>query len=243
MFRCDRRKDNTPSSTGPCDGQSNRAPGRTPPRRDRSTGALTSAQAGGQSTDFVYDADGNRLIRRTPDGHRTLYITGSEITADNAGTVTATRYYATGDTTVAARRTGGANGTLSWLIGDAQGTQHLAVNTATNTVDRQDYTPSAPSRALLAASALPPTGASSTRPRTTPPASPPSAPATTTPPSPASSPPAPSSTNAPPTTSKRRPGGSPPGPIRGHTRGHIRAGHPGTVQVRAVSDYPLSVHI
>ncbi|MER8046658.1 RHS repeat-associated core domain-containing protein [Streptomyces sp. NPDC094032] len=105
------------------------------------TRQLITATVGGKSTDFVYDADGSRLVRRTPDGARTASLAGTEITADAAGTVTARRYYTSGGATVAVRTPGGADGTVHWLLGDTQGSAHLAVDTTTGTVSRQRYLP------------------------------------------------------------------------------------------------------
>ncbi|MFE7808736.1 RHS repeat-associated core domain-containing protein [Streptomyces sp. NPDC057430] len=105
------------------------------------TGQLVKAIVEGKSTDFVYDADGNRLIRRTPDGDRTAYIAGTEITADAAGAVSARRYYTSGGATVAIRTPDGGDGTVHWLLGDTQGSAHLAVNADTGAVSRQRYLP------------------------------------------------------------------------------------------------------
>lgn len=85
--------------------------------------------------------NGNRLIRRTPDGDRTAYISGTEITADAAGSVTARRYYTSGGTTVAIRTPDGNDGTVHWLLGDTQGSAHLAVHADTGAVSRQRYLP------------------------------------------------------------------------------------------------------
>ena len=47
---------------------------------------------GGQTTSFVYDADGNRLIRKEP-GATTLYLPGMELRLNHAtGAVNGTRY-------------------------------------------------------------------------------------------------------------------------------------------------------
>ncbi|MEU7996182.1 hypothetical protein AB0B83_12710 [Micromonospora sp. NPDC049060] len=69
-------------------------------------------------TSFVYDANGNRLIRRDPAG-KTLYLPGQEIRY-NAGTntTTSTRYYSYNGAMIASRTATG----LTWLAGDHHGT-------------------------------------------------------------------------------------------------------------------------
>jgi prepilin-type processing-associated H-X9-DG protein len=49
----------------------------------------------------VYDADGQRLLRRHPSGN-VLYLDGTEL-ADTRGAVTAIRYHTLGDSTIAMR--------------------------------------------------------------------------------------------------------------------------------------------
>ncbi|WP_433434955.1 hypothetical protein [Nonomuraea sp. CA-141351] len=70
-------------------------------------GELTQATVDGQQTGMVYDADGERLIRRDPDGSATLYLGAMELRLAG-GQVTAKRYYTTADDgLVAMRDTGG----------------------------------------------------------------------------------------------------------------------------------------
>ncbi|MEU7825934.1 RHS repeat-associated core domain-containing protein [Catellatospora sp. NPDC049133] len=89
------------------------------------------------ATSFVYDANGSRLIRRTPQS-TTLYLDGQELTLNrSAGTLTPTRYYAHAGKTVAVR----TGGKLYWLLGDHQGTSQLAVDADTMAVRQQRRTP------------------------------------------------------------------------------------------------------
>jgi YD repeat-containing protein len=83
--------------------------------------SVTSYQPGqpAQETSFAYDAAGDRLIRRDPDGTVTLYLPGMDLASDGTA-VTATRYYSISGTTVAARTSGPGAG-LSWLTGNPQG--------------------------------------------------------------------------------------------------------------------------
>ncbi|MEU6264662.1 polymorphic toxin-type HINT domain-containing protein [Saccharopolyspora shandongensis] len=92
----------------------------------------------GTSTEFVYDADGQRLLRRDPTG-TTLYLDGQEAHLDPTGTVvTATRYYTHAGSTIAMRETGGK---LSWLAQDHQATTTLSINTDTLETTRRRYLP------------------------------------------------------------------------------------------------------
>ncbi|GHJ46769.1 hypothetical protein Cs7R123_41110 [Catellatospora sp. TT07R-123] len=96
------------------------------------------AVGGDQTTTYLYDASGNEILRDAPTD-RTLYLGGTEVTANAAGTATtgAVRYYTAGGHTVGSRSTSGG---LSWLAGDHQGTTQLAVNQTTQavTIRRQD---------------------------------------------------------------------------------------------------------
>ncbi|WTW98812.1 polymorphic toxin-type HINT domain-containing protein [Streptomycetaceae bacterium NBC_01309] len=78
----------------------------------------------GDST-FVYDADGNRLLRRTA-SESTLFLGETEITSGVGGAVSAERYYShPGAPTVV--RTAGSGGVLTALISDIHNTATLAI--------------------------------------------------------------------------------------------------------------------
>ncbi|MEY7971696.1 RHS repeat domain-containing protein [Saccharomonospora xinjiangensis] len=84
-------------------------------------------------TEFLYDADGQRLLRRDPDG-ATLYLEGQELRWDReSGETTTTRYYSFGDSTVAMRTEAG----VMWLLGDHQGTSRFAVDAQSMQVTRR----------------------------------------------------------------------------------------------------------
>ncbi|MCD5353835.1 polymorphic toxin-type HINT domain-containing protein [Kineosporia mesophila] len=94
--------------------------------KDAAGQALTWTDEGSQSTatdksgttSYVYDADGNRLIRRDPTG-TTVYLTGGqEVRKPTSGTATATRYYSHDGENVAVRTKAG----LNWLLNDHHGT-------------------------------------------------------------------------------------------------------------------------
>ncbi|MEU9841885.1 type IV secretion protein Rhs, partial [Actinomadura sp. NPDC048032] len=102
-------------------------------------GELTKVTENGNDVTFVYDADGNRLIRKDPAGS-TLYLPdGTELRALNgAATATGTRYYTFGDQTVAMRT---SDGTITHLVGDHQGTSQIAVNTSSRQTTVRRTTP------------------------------------------------------------------------------------------------------
>ena len=96
----------------------------------------TSTDATGE-TRYIYDADGNRLIRRDPDG-KTLYLPGQEIRYDSgSATTSTTRYYSFAGSTVASRTALG----LSWLSSDHQGTAAVAVDAVTQQAQVRRQTP------------------------------------------------------------------------------------------------------
>ncbi|MEU4626868.1 polymorphic toxin-type HINT domain-containing protein [Actinoplanes sp. NPDC023801] len=94
---------------------------------------------GTKTTSSLYDADGTRLIHRDNTG-TTLYLPGNEIRRVISGTAaTATRYYSFGGGTIATRTN--AAQSLTWLFGDHQGTQSIAVNAYTQQVTVRRQTP------------------------------------------------------------------------------------------------------
>jgi RHS repeat-associated protein len=55
---------------------------------------LISVTVNGQTTQFIYDSDGNLVKKIKPDGSKTLYVGGIyEVDKDSAGTVTGTKTY------------------------------------------------------------------------------------------------------------------------------------------------------
>ncbi|MEU5783623.1 RHS repeat-associated core domain-containing protein [Micromonospora lupini] len=82
---------------------------------------------------IIYDTDGARLLRRDATG-TTLYLPGQDIRRDSNSVISGTRYYTFAGKTVASRNPNG----LTWLYTDHQGTQHTAVNSASQaTVQRR----------------------------------------------------------------------------------------------------------
>ena len=88
-------------------------------------GHLSKATEGEKTTEYLYDADGNRLIGRTPT-ETTLYLGHTEVTlAKGADKPKATRYVDLGGGQNAIRND---DGTVAFTIGDHHGTGQLAIN-------------------------------------------------------------------------------------------------------------------
>ncbi|MEW9533594.1 RHS repeat-associated core domain-containing protein [Microbispora sp. NPDC049125] len=101
-------------------------------------GQLEKATIDGQDTTMVYDADGDRLIRRDPDGKSTLYLGSMEIEA-TSNTISGKRYYTTPDGATVAMRVGGSG--VTWLMSGLHGSTQLAIDDATGRVSRERYLP------------------------------------------------------------------------------------------------------
>lgn len=114
--------------------------------RDGSTEALTwdplghleSITSGGATTEFFYDADGNRILRDGPDG-RTMFIPGMEI-HQPAGTtdVTATRYIDLPGGVTYVETTGEP---AQYQISDQHGTGVLSLDPSTGTTSNRHLDP------------------------------------------------------------------------------------------------------
>ncbi|MDX3354687.1 RHS repeat-associated core domain-containing protein [Streptomyces sp. ME01-24h] len=82
---------------------------------------------GGTTTSYLYDAAGQRPLRKDSTG-TTLYLpNGNELKLDKAGTVTVTRYYSADGQTVAMR----TDGMLTFLASDHHGTSTTQVSADT----------------------------------------------------------------------------------------------------------------
>ncbi|MEV0682155.1 RHS repeat-associated core domain-containing protein [Actinosynnema sp. NPDC050436] len=90
------------------------------------------------NTKYIYDADGNQLLRRDP-GKTTLFLPNQEITRDNVtGVLTGTRYYVHNGTTVAVR-VGNTNPT--YLVSDLHNTASVALESVGYAVSRRVLDP------------------------------------------------------------------------------------------------------
>jgi RHS repeat-associated protein len=103
-------------------------------------GRLAQLDQTGQAapTKYVYDADGNLLVRRDATGS-TLLLGDEEITL-KAGATSATgvRYISIAGVTVAVHS---SDGTFSYLVSDRQGTGQLQIDAIAQTVSRRQYLP------------------------------------------------------------------------------------------------------
>lgn len=90
------------------------------------------------TTGYVYDADGN-LVLRTGPSQATLYLDDEEIVENTSShALSGTRYYALGNAIVAERS---SSGDIQYLIPDRQGTDTLAVDYQSQAVTRRQYLP------------------------------------------------------------------------------------------------------
>ncbi|MFC9932300.1 polymorphic toxin-type HINT domain-containing protein [Streptomyces sp. NPDC127190] len=97
------------------------------------------------ATKYLYDADGNQLIRRDP-GQTTLFAGDTEIVVNTSVTpnvlLGAVRIYAHGGTgSPVAVHSSLPGGGVKYLFNDPHGTATLAMDTTTQQVARQQYTP------------------------------------------------------------------------------------------------------
>jgi len=100
-------------------------------------GKLGQVSEGANKTRFVYDADGERVLREDPTTI-TLYLDGQDLALTKAtGKLSTTRYYQHGETTVATRTAAGVN----WEAGDHQDTAQVAIDAASQKVTQRRQTP------------------------------------------------------------------------------------------------------
>lgn len=95
-------------------------------------GELTRLTEGTKTTDYLYDANGDLLIRRGP-AKTVLYLAGQELHYDTvAKKFTAQRYYPAGDATAVRTEAG-----LSWMVDEHHGTASMTVDATTQAVTRR----------------------------------------------------------------------------------------------------------
>ena len=97
---------------------------------------LVSVTTNGQTTQFVYNGDGNMFKKINPDGSKTITI-GSvyEVNKNAGGTVTGTTsYYPAGG----AMR---VNGTLYYVLGDQLGSASVVLSASGTTIGETRYYP------------------------------------------------------------------------------------------------------
>ncbi|MGW2785971.1 RHS repeat-associated core domain-containing protein [Streptomyces populi] len=110
-------------------------------------GKLTKTTEKTKETSYLYDANGELLIRRAKgDGDTVLYLGGAEVRLTVTGTtktVTGTRYYTANGQTIAVRTAkSGTSGTkLTFLASDPHGTASLAFDATTYATTKRYTTP------------------------------------------------------------------------------------------------------
>ncbi|WP_308288877.1 RHS repeat domain-containing protein [Streptomyces humicola] len=103
-------------------------------------GKLATDTTSSGSTNYLYDTDGN-LVLRTDPGQATVYLSDEQIVDTTSGstqTLSGTRYYTTGGITTAERS---STGDVQYLIPDRQDTDTLAIDYQTLNLTRRQYTP------------------------------------------------------------------------------------------------------
>ncbi|WP_405535280.1 RHS repeat domain-containing protein [Streptomyces canus] len=101
-------------------------------------GHLATLTESGQTTSYLYDADGDRMITHDADGSQTLTLPGdNELKVTKDGVKQGVRYYTHGGETVAVRTSSG----FSFLLPDHQGTAMTAVAMTTLAITRRKQLP------------------------------------------------------------------------------------------------------
>ncbi|GHE73637.1 hypothetical protein GCM10018785_47200 [Streptomyces longispororuber] len=110
-------------------------------------GKLAKTLEGSAETSYLYDADGELLVRRAKgDGDTVLYLGATEVRLTTKGsqkTLAGTRYYTANGQTVAVRTatSGAAESQLSFLAGDHHGTSSVALDAETYAVTKRYTSP------------------------------------------------------------------------------------------------------
>ncbi|WP_420037233.1 RHS repeat domain-containing protein [Streptomyces sp. cg28] len=110
-------------------------------------GKLNSLKEGASTTGYVYDADGNLLIRRNAAGETVLYLGTTEVHLDNTtGKYWGQRYYGFDGNAVALRSNKTGTDTLCWMAADQHGTSSVALDSSTQAITKRYTTPFGASR-------------------------------------------------------------------------------------------------
>ncbi|MFJ2851280.1 MULTISPECIES: RHS repeat domain-containing protein [Streptomyces] len=104
-------------------------------------GELVRLTEGTKTTNYLYDSNGDLLIRRGSD-KTVLYLAGQELHYDTrTNKFSAQRYYPVGDATAVRTET-----SLTWMVDDHHGTASMAVDATTQAVTRRYTKPFGESR-------------------------------------------------------------------------------------------------
>ncbi|WP_425580817.1 RHS repeat-associated core domain-containing protein, partial [Streptomyces thermospinosisporus] len=118
-------------------------------------GKLATLTEAGTSTDYLYAADGELLIRSTEGGERVLYVGTTELHLRANGSTWAQRHYSAGGVTVAVRSNESGSNELSYLVTDQHGTATLAIDATDQAFSRRYMTPFGAPRGSVTGSAWP----------------------------------------------------------------------------------------
>jgi RHS repeat-associated protein len=108
-----------------------------------SEGRLSKLTEGTTATDYLYDADGTLLIRRSTaaDGETVLYLGATEVHL-KSGKKWANRYYTVGGATIAVRSNASGTEKVHYLSGDHHGTSTVSISSdSTQTLSKRYTTP------------------------------------------------------------------------------------------------------
>ncbi|WP_328392390.1 polymorphic toxin-type HINT domain-containing protein [Streptomyces sp. NBC_00390] len=105
-----------------------------------SEGKLSKLTENTTNTDYLYDADGELLIRRTAGGETVLHLGTTEVHTQGSKTW-ANRYYTVAGTTIALRSNETGTTKVTWLAADHHGTSSLAIDASTQTISKRYSTP------------------------------------------------------------------------------------------------------
>lgn len=103
---------------------------------------LATLTEAGTETGYLYDADGNLLVRSNAKGESVLYLGNTEVHYNAAtGDIWGQRYYTANGTAIAVRSNESGTDKVSFLAGDAHGTSTLAVAATDLAVTKRYLTP------------------------------------------------------------------------------------------------------
>ncbi|WP_232108177.1 RHS repeat domain-containing protein [Streptomyces gossypiisoli] len=118
-------------------------------------GRLTTLTESGKTTDYLYGADGNLLIRSTEGGERVLYVGATELHLRADGSTWAQRHYGSNGMAVAVRSNESGSNELSYLVTDQHGTATLAIDATDQAFSRRYTTPFGAPRGSVTGTAWP----------------------------------------------------------------------------------------
>ncbi len=102
---------------------------------------LVSVTVSGQTTQFIYDGDGNMVKKVKPDGSKTIYVGGLyEVDKTSGGTVTRTVTYYPAGGAMRINIAGGSN-SVYYILKDHLGSASVVTNASGVTLGEQRYYP------------------------------------------------------------------------------------------------------